>query len=57
MKTSQPRNRLIRICMAAMLACATIAVPHAQTSVLTELKAQFNRDKGIPRLIVLMSPT
>jgi hypothetical protein len=43
--------------MAAMLACATIAVPHAQTSVLTGLKAQFNRDKGIPRLIVLMSPT
>lgn len=46
-----------RIGALALLACVTVAAPRAQTSVLTELKAQFNQDKGVPRLIVLMSPT
>lgn len=31
--------------------------PPAQTSVLEQLKDQFNRDQGALRLIVLVSPT
>lgn len=47
----------IRICVLGLLACAALEAPRAQTSVLAELKTQFNEDKGVPRLIVLVSPT
>ena len=47
----------IRIGVLGLWACATLDVPRAQTSVLAELKAEFNEDHGVPRLIVLASPT
>jgi hypothetical protein len=45
------------VCVLGLLVYASIGTLCAQTSVLDELKAQFNKDKGVPRLIVLVSPT
>lgn len=40
----------------ALLAAALLA-GRAQAGVLDDVRAQFNRDKGSPRLVVLVSPT
>lgn len=47
----------ICLCVVGLWASAGIGPLRAQTSVLDEVKTQFNKDKGVPRLIVLMSPT
>jgi len=41
----------------ALMVMATAGALRAQESVLSELKAQFNKDKGALRLVVLVSPT
>ena len=47
----------IRIGVLGLWVYATLDVPRAQARVLAELKDQFNEDRGVPRLIVLASPT
>jgi len=37
--------------------CALRGGPARSTDVLAELKQQFNKDRGVPRLVVLVSPT
>ena len=37
--------------------CALRSGPAGSTDVLAELKRQFNSDRGVPRLVVLVSPT
>ena len=51
------RSTAVGLCLLALWAYAGIGTLRAQTNVLDELKTQFNKDKGVPRLIVLMSPT
>ena len=42
----------------ALLATGSCALRSgARADVLADLKAEFNRDVGIPRLVVLVSPT
>lgn len=36
---------------------SVVAPLRAQTNVLDQLKARFNRDTGLPKLILLVSPT
>ena len=37
--------------------CALWSGPAQNLDVLADLKEQFNRDRGVPRLVVLVSPT
>lgn len=54
-------NRLLRAVACAglliLLVSANIGSLGAQSKVLEQLQSRFNKDKGIPRLILLVSPT
>jgi hypothetical protein len=53
-----PEKQFIaRVTALVCLMAAAVASLHAETSVLEQLKAQFNKDKGVLRLVVLVSPT
>ena len=53
-----PSNHLLLLLAAlATSACALHTGQARNNNVLAELKEQFNRDRGMPRLVVLVSPT
>lgn len=52
------KTRAVRVgVVVGLLAGLPFATARAQTGTLAELKRQFNADRGVPRLIVLASPT
>jgi hypothetical protein len=51
-----PRIQLAALAVMALLGIAAVA-PLKGASVFDELKTRFNKDKGVPRLVVLVSPT
>jgi hypothetical protein len=50
-------RKLILLLATLTAGCALHTGPAANNDVLNELKAQFNQDRGVPRLVVLVSPT
>ena len=48
---------LLLLVVLATAGCALRGGPATSTDVLSDLKKQFNADRGLPRLVVLVSPT
>jgi hypothetical protein len=52
-------QRFVALVLALLVtgSCALRSGPAQSVDVLGQLKAQFNKDQGVPRLVVLVSPT
>lgn len=62
LKTSRWKWPLVATLFAAAIGLGLFAYPHPETTLtdlndVEELRSRFNRDKGKPRLILLLSPT
>ena len=48
---------ILLLALLATSGCALHTGQARNNNVLSELKEQFNKDRGVPRLVVLVSPT
>jgi len=48
---------ILLLAVLATTGCALRPGAARSTDVLAELREQFNKDRGVPRLVVLVSPT
>jgi hypothetical protein len=53
----RPHLFVLLLAVLATSSCALRGGPARSADVLAELKQQFNKDRGVPRLVVLVSPT
>ena len=51
------RALILLLALLATSSCALRPGAARSADVLAELKEQFNKDRGVPRLVVLVSPT
>lgn len=55
--TRRTQDFLLPLILLLAMSIAPAVIASAQAGVLEDVREQFNKDKGVPRLVVLVSPT